>query len=454
MLQRFRDFLEKTCRCRADQYFLVAVSGGIDSVCLLDLFCESGIRCEAVHCNFRLRGSESDEDQRFVEELSVRYRVPCHVMHFDTEAYARSRGCSIQVAARELRYEYFDKLAGERGFDHVAVAHNLDDQTETFFMNLGRGTGIRGLSGIRPVNGRIVRPLLFASRKDIEVYASLRHLSWREDSSNRESKYTRNAIRHKLIPVFKRIKAGNLQGMVTTMHHLSQTEELFNCCIGLIRDDVTETLKDRVLVDISRLMRYPATETLLYELLRPFGCNRSMALSLLKSLEGEPGKHVLTPTHTITRDRRHLIVTGSSHSQDEECIITDRTLLVTSPLHLKLSLIENEGTNPLNIPKERSKAALDFGLLRFPLKVRHWKPGDAFSPLGMKGTKKISDFLIDRKVPLPDKDRVFVIETEGNVVWLVNHRIDNRYRVTPETRQVLLIEYLDEPDPEDDTGYT
>ena len=415
MQKEFERYLKLVCRCSPEKRFLLTISGGIDSVVLAELFHAAGIDFDFAHCNFHLRGEESDGDQAFVEKLALRMNVSCFVNHFDTQDYAGKKGISIQMAARDLRYEWFEDIREKNGYDFIVTGHNRNDMVETVLINFARGSGIRGLSGIRARHGFVIRPLLFASRAEIRKYADVHSLSWREDSSNAETKYIRNRIRHVLIPEFEAINPAFMQNATDTISRLSQTEQLLNLALAQIKKSVWIELPDKFLIDIEKLTEYPAVETLLFELLREFGCTPILVRSIMSSFESTPGKRFITRTHSITRDRTHLIITKNEVPIDTEMKIDADTVLVTYPIHLTLGNIK---VNPgYTVPPENKYAVLDWDRLVFPLTLRRWRAGDHFHPLGMKGTKKISDFLIDNKVPLPDKQHVWVIESSGNIIW-------------------------------------
>lgn len=441
MQKEFERYLKLVCRCSPEKRFLLTISGGIDSVVMAELFYAARIDFDFAHCNFHLRGEESDGDQAFVENLAQRMNVKCFVNHFDTQEYAGKNGISIQMAARDLRYEWFEEIREKNGYNFIVTGHNRNDMVETVLINFARGSGIRGLSGIRARHGFLIRPLLFASRAEIRKYADVHSLSWREDSSNAETRYIRNRIRHVLIPEFEAINPSFMQNATDTISHLSQTEQLLNLALAQIKKSVWIELPDKFLIDIEKLTEFPAVETLLFEFLREFGCTPILVRSIMSSFESTPGKRFITRTHSITRDRTHLIITKSGVPIDTEMEIDADTALVTYPIYLTLDSIKVKPG--YTIPSENRYAVLDWDRLVFPLTLRRWRPGDHFHPLGMKGTKKISDFLIDNKVPLPDKQHVWVIESSGNIVWVVNHRIDDRYRITAKTSQVLLMEYRD-----------
>ncbi len=441
MQKEFEKYLKQTCRCSPEKRFLLTVSGGIDSVVMAELFHAARIEFDFAHCNFHLRGKESDGDQLFVEKMAGRMDVRCFVNHFDTRDYADKNGISIQMAARDLRYTWFEEIREKNGYDFIVTGHNRNDMVETVLINFARGSGIRGLTGIRARHGFLVRPLLFASRAAIRNYADSQSLSWREDSSNAETKYIRNRIRHVLIPEFEAINPAFMQNASDTISRLGQTEQLLNLALTQIKKTVCIELPDKFLIDIEKLTEYPAVETLLFELLREYGCTSILVRSIISSFGSTPGKRFVTRTHSITRDRTHLIITRNTIPVETEMEIDADTVLLTYPIHLTIAGMK---MNPdYTIPSENRYAVLDWDQIVFPLTLRRWKAGDHFHPLGMKGSKKISDFLIDNKVPLPDKQHVWVIESSGNIVWVVNHRIDERYRITSNTTRILLLEYRD-----------
>jgi tRNA(Ile)-lysidine synthase len=439
MFKEFEQYLKETCGCGSGKKYLLAVSGGIDSTILAALFHLSGADFALAHCNFQLRGVESDDDQRFVENLAKELHRPCFVKNFDTSGYSTNQGISIQMAARDLRYEWFNELADQYGFDFIATGHNSNDLVETLLLNLSRGTGIRGLSSISPRHGKIIRPLLFASRDAIKTYAKENNLAWREDSSNAETKYHRNKIRHVIIPAFETLNPSFVQNTLDTAHRLDETEKFLDFTLRQVKQDICTLLPDRYLIDIKKLQQYPAVDFLLFELMREFGVNPAGIHGIIRSLGATPGKQFYTRTHCITRDRSYFIITPSLTQPEDEAIIGLDTAQINYPVCLTFNMMESNP--PFRIPEESCIAALDADLVKFPLRLRRWRTGDRFYPLGLKGSKKISDFLINIKIPLPDKKQVWILESENRIAWVVNYRIDNRFKITSETRKILLIEY-------------
>jgi tRNA(Ile)-lysidine synthase len=439
MQKQFLSYLVGTCHGAADKKYLLAVSGGLDSVVMTCLFHTAGIDFAIAHCNFRLRGAESDNDQLFVKEMADRLNRKCFIKEFDTAGFAKERGISVQMAARDLRYAWFEELAIQQHIDYIAVGHNRNDMVETALLNFARSTGIRGLSGISPQIGKVIRPLLFATRGQIEQFARLNSLHWREDSSNADIKYHRNRIRHAIIPVFESINPAFMQNAAETINRLAQTEKLLDHLMNEVKQDVWTVLPDRYLINIEKLKELPASDILLFELLREFGISQISMESILSSFSSIPGKQFHTRTHCITRDRSELIITRKVVPVETQVYIGPETALVSHPVHLTFSI--SEIPKQYIIPSDRSIAVLDAEKVGFPLLLRSWKEGDKFRPLGLGGSKKVSDFLINLKVPRPDKQHIWILETGGKIAWIINHRIDDRFRITNHTRKILLIEY-------------
>ena len=439
MLEEFKKYLVSACVSSMDQHFLLAVSGGVDSVVMTHLFYASGLKFSLAHCNFQLRGEASTGDQQFVETLAEKMQVPCHVSGFETAVYASQHGISIQMAARDLRYAWFEELTVKHNYQHIAVGHNKNDIIETALLNLARGTGIRGLMGIRPRHEKVIRPLLFASRPEILQYASDNGLQWREDTSNADTKYHRNKIRHTIIPAFETINPAFVQNGIDTIMLLEHTGQLLDYTLALIKKEVWQELPDRILIDIEKLAEYPANDILLFELLREFGIGQLNIESILGAFGSISGKQFSTRTHCITRDRSHLIITKTGAPVESETSIEANTERLDYPIRLTLKTIDR--TAGFKIPNERSVAAIDAAKVTYPMTLRVWKDGDRFNPLGLPGSKKISDFLINSKIPRPDKQHIWIIESDGKIAWIVNHRIDDRFKITDSTCKILLIEY-------------
>ncbi|MEI6456128.1 MAG: tRNA lysidine(34) synthetase TilS [bacterium] len=440
MLAGFKKFIRKETLFRREDRILLAVSGGLDSVVMTDLFHQSGLKFAIAHCNFKLRGKESDRDERFVMKLAKRYEVPFFVQSFPTKDYSKNMGISVQMAARELRYAWFEEILVSQGYRYVATAHHLDDQAETFFINLLRGTGISGLHGILPKQGSVIRPMLFTGRDEIMKFAGLNHVTYREDSSNRSDKYLRNRIRRQVIPLLKKINPDFPSAIKETIMHLREFEEIGNNSVEEIRKRITRKEKNGILIDIDALRKLTPQGTFAWELLSPFGFNKSVTDDILASLGRNPGKIFFSPTHRLTRDRETLILeTIEKDKAIRNYAVGDfiSTKKISVPIPLIFRKIKK--SKETVIPTSRREASLDLGKIIFPLIIRRWEPGDSFHPFGMERKKKISRFFIDEKFSLPNKEKTWLLCSGEKILWVIGHRIDHRFRVTSHTSLVLRI---------------
>jgi tRNA(Ile)-lysidine synthase len=437
--ERFLQFLYQTCGCSGKESFLLAVSGGIDSMVMLSLFRQSGLKCSLAHCNFMLRGKESDGDEDFVRQTALNAGVEFYSRSFDTRAFSKGKGISIQMAARELRYNWFDELAQEQHCDHIATAHQRDDSIETFLINLSRGTGITGLTGIRPVSGKIIRPILFLSREEIRSYAESMDIQWREDSSNPSDKYLRNRIRHVLLPRINKTLPGFSEAVIKTMAQLKDSKDLLENIAGQFIHEAVRTSGERVEIDKNKIRQLPSARILLFTVLQKYGFNFDTVDNLVETLDGQPGRQFLSGTHALTVDRSVLIVQPLRSAEEPEIEIGGEVAAMQYPVNLTFRHIDTTGSYA--IPRDSTIASFDRDTITYPMKIRRWKKGDYFCPLGMEGRKKLSDFFAGEKIPLPDKRRVWILESAGNILWVIGMRIDHRYRVTSDTRNILQITY-------------
>ena len=443
MLQRFKSFIEEQRLFQPDDRVLLAVSGGVDSVVMVDLFHQAGYPFGIAHANFQLREEESEEDERFAGELSVSCRVPFFSKRFFTVDYADTHKVSIQMAARELRYEWFEATRHKEGFDWIATAHHLDDQVETFFINLLRGTGISGLHGILVRQGKVIRPLLFASREDIFRFARKHDLSFREDSSNSSLKYARNKIRHQLIPLLHSIDPDYAKQITATISRIQETELILKPLVEKSRKNLIRRMKDHWIIHIVELRKLEPLSAWLYELLTPFEFNEATIRDLIRSLDQESGKAFYSSTHRIIKDRNQLIITmipsAEQHASTGEYLVNEATKNVTKPIRLSIQSFTREAGYQISADKNR--ATLDKKKLTFPLILRRWKPGDYFYPFGMNKRKKLSDFFIDEKIPIPGKEQCWLLCSGNRIAWVIGHRIDHRYRVSTRSRELLVVDY-------------
>jgi tRNA(Ile)-lysidine synthase len=438
MVEAFLTFINtRQLFTKADR-ILLAVSGGMDSVVMSELFHLTKFDFGIAHCNFGLRGEESDADELFVKKLAKKYKVPFYSENFETQAFADQEGISVQMAARALRYQWFEQVLTRERFDYLATAHHQNDTLETILLNLTKGTGIAGLHGIQAKNGRTVRPLGFADREMIYDFLVERQLTWREDSSNESVKYQRNLLRHEVIPLLKQINPNLEQTIRQTVEKLTAVESIFEAEVERLGTQILRRDGPVVYLDIAPLQVSHEPLVKLAQLLRPFHFTYLQTKDLMASLEGEPGKTFHSPTHTLVKDRSQLVITSNELSGFLSASLEEgqRRLELAD---IKLTITEHPKAG-LKIPTSRAIACLDAGALQFPLKLRKWKEGDWFCPLGMNQKKKLSDFLIDEKVPLNLKTRVYVLTSGGSIVWIVGYRIDNRFKITDKTARVLVIE--------------
>lgn len=466
MLDEFLNFILKEKLFVKKDKVLITVSGGVDSVVMCDLFHKADFSFGIAHCNFNLRGEESEDDEGFVKSLAEKYKVPFHKKSFNTKSYSDKKKISIQMAARDLRYEWLKRLAKDKKYDFIATAHHLDDSIETFFINLLRGTGIAGLQGVPVKQGNIIRPLLFANKKMIRDCAEENKLQWREDSSNFTDKYLRNSIRHHLIPSLKRLNEGFEKTITKELSYFKEAGDIFKKFIEEKKKEIVVEEGKNILLNIKKLKESGHAETILHEILRAYDFNPETTELIAQRMYTTAGKKFLSPTYRLIKDREFLILTpkhppGQGNPPSREARDTpfkkgdkEKFLLKKNQsefwnenLKLKIEIIE-ENISDLTaesilkaVVRDKSPdvAYLDLAKLEFPLTLRKWKQGDFFFPLGMKGKKKLSDFFIDIKLPLNIKEEVWVLESSTNVVWVIGHRMDERFKITPRTKKIFKV---------------
>jgi tRNA(Ile)-lysidine synthase len=405
---------------------------------MLALLHEAKVNCAVAHCNFGLRGDESEQDETFVRKIAGEMRLPIHVERFPATDDAKAKGISIQMAARELRYRWFDELAGQYGYDHIAIAHNRNDRIETLFINLARGTGIHGITGMKPQNGKIIRPLLFASRDEIAAYAQEYRIAFREDSSNTGDKYVRNYIRHHLIPGLENYFPGFQQTMERDMDNFTGVEFFYNEAIERYKKNTCKTNGDTLEISIPALLESPSPSALLYEIIKPFGFSNAAVSSILSKKHGS-GQQFFSKSHRLLRNRQSLIIKPSDNNKLREYFIEECSGDIFSPVRLHVNIFDKRPG--FTIPADPDIACLDYSRLQFPLSLRKWLPGDSFYPLGMKGVKKLSDFFIDNKLSVIDKENIWLLTSAGEIVWITGLRIDDRFKITGNTKRIVKIEY-------------
>lgn len=439
----FVNFIKNHHLLQPQEVTLLAVSGGVDSVVMADLFYQLNLPFAMAHANFGLRGAASEEDESWVRQLAQRYGVKVYVQHFATQAYAQANQLSIQMAARELRYRWFEELADIHHLSKVATAHHANDMVETLLFNLTKGTGLAGFHGILPKQGILIRPLLFATKESILAYAQAHELTWREDSSNAQDKYARNLIRKQVIPVLKSINPQLEATTQTTITRLNQVELFVMEELVRLQKAITRQQDGVTYLAIQAIKNKPWAPAILWEMLKPFGFNFLQISGLLKSANIS-GKMIKSATHQIHVDRGTWMLTQRQQSARPWAyrIEQDTTQISLSAYSLEIRILPR---HPYDLVGDSQIAALDLAKLHFPLTVRPWEPGDFFYPLGMQQRKKLSDFLIDSKVPLLVKEKVNVLVAGHDIAWVVGYRIDDRFKVESFTKQVYEVRLIHRP---------
>jgi len=436
MHNKVKDFIndKKLFSIKQDKIIL-AISGGTDSVCLMHILLHLGVNIHLAHCNFNLRDKESKKDEEFVRSLSNTYSLKLHFKSFKTTDYASKNNISIQMAARDLRYNWFAFLLENEKADYIATAHHKDDSIETFFINLIRGSGILGLRGIPCEKERIVRPLLNCSRIEIENYLLYYDLKYMNDSSNSSSKYLRNNIRNKLIPLLQDFNPSINETIFSEMNILRDTFVVFDKHMKSVKEDLIDVKEGLVLIDIDKLSKLEPLNIYLFELLKGYGFNQIE--SILLALDGQSGKRFYSRSHELLLDRETIFIREIRNEDFLEVEILELDNKISFPINLKFSIyLENRFIKHENI------AQLDFSKLEFPLKLRKWKDGDRFVPLGMNTFKKLSDFFIDNKFSLIEKQEQWLLCSGDDIVWVIGHRIDERYKVNSKTKKLYIAEIL------------
>ena len=430
MKNKVQHFITEKSLFKRDDKLILGISGGADSVCLMHILLALGCSFELAHCNFNLRGEESDADEDFVKELAKKYQLKIHVKQFDTLAYAAENKISTQMAARDLRYAWFDKLLIKSSAKYLAIAHHANDDVETFFINLVRGSGLKGFLGIKEKNNAIVRPLLEVSRLEIEHFLQVRGLFFRDDSSNISVKYLRNKIRHELMPLLAEMNPSIQQTVKDEMRILEGVAQIYVAKVEEVRKDLFQEKNGIVQFETAALLALNPLYNYLYELLVPYGFYSVEAIS--KALDGQSGKQFFSATHQLVVDRENIFI-SPLNKKNEVFEITEKTKILVYPLDLKFRLTEDK-----TIIYDNDIAQLDVEKLKFPLTLRKWKQGDKFMPLGMKKFKKLSDFFIDNKFSIIDKQEQWLLCSDIDIVWLVGCRIDERYKLETNTKKVYI----------------
>ena len=443
LLTKFKQYIQEEKLFHPTNRLLLAVSGGVDSVALCELCRQAGYEFVMAHCNFKLRGSESDRDEEFVRELAQKYGVPLHVNTFDTITYAKDQKKSIEEAARELRYQWFHVLINEPGdasLQYILTGHHADDNMETVMMNFFRGTGISGLRGILPKQGSIVRPILFARRTELEQFALEYKLEFVTDHTNLQNNYTRNFFRNKVIPLVQESypEAGN--NLLKNIRRFRETAQLYQQSIALHKKKLLEFKGNEVLIPVLKLLHTTPIGSVMFEIIKPYGFTAHQTDEVINLLESETGKYVSSPSHRIIRNRRWLIITPLQTTAADNILIEAGDCVTEfAGGQLTMRQLPSDG---YTISTGNHIAQFDSAAVKFPLLLRKLKQGDYFYPLGMQKKKKLNRFLTDRKLSLVEKENTWVMEMDKKIAWVVGQRIDDRFKVTAQTKNVLQVTYI------------
>src|SRR6185312_9512884 len=460
LLNQFITNIAKQNLFQKNDYLLLAVSGGADSVALCELCFQAGFTFEIAHCNFQLRGEESDRDEEFVRTLGEKYGTRVFVKKFDTKGYAEEKRISIQVAARELRYSWFEQLLSNlqpstlniqlasfnRHFSSwLLTAHHANDNIETLLMNFFKGTGIKGLQGILPKQGKIIRTLLFAKREEIEVFNKENNLDFVEDSSNLSDKYTRNFFRHQLIPSIEKVFPQAEDNLIRNTERFADVEVLYQQSISLHKRKLLEQKGNEIHIPVLKLLKSKPLKTIIYEIIKEYGFTAHQTDEVISLLKSESGKYISSGTHKIIKNRAWLIISPVNTLEANHILINENDKEVTFEAgKIKLKIPNQEVR--INEPgregvKINEMATLDAAKITFPILLRKWKQGDYFYPLGMQKKKKLSRFFIDQKISITDKEKIWVLESNKRIIWIIGKRIDDRFKITDKTKKMLTIAF-------------
>lgn len=434
MFSKFQNHLSAQFPFLQKAKLLIAVSGGLDSMVLLDLISKINIEFAVAHCNFQLREDESDADENFVKSYCNKNSIQGFFQKFGTKKFAEDEKVSIQIAARKLRYEWFYELLATENFDFVATAHHLDDQLETFLIHFSRGTGLDGLTGIPTQNDKIIRPLLIFSRDEIETFANENQLKWREDSSNASDKYLRNKIRHHVVPLLKELNPSFLDSFQNTIQNLNQAQSLVDDASRIVYRKVVQDVANQKLINLNELLQLRNYQAYLYQWLKPFGFSAWQDIHNL--VEAQSGKQIFSEHFRLLKDRETLIIEPKTDRIFDEYFINKNQSELNFPLKMRLSYVSEIGKS------DTKTIFVDADALKFPLQLRKWQEGDYFYPFGMNGKKKLSKFFKDEKFSLIEKRNTWLLCSKNQIVWLVGKRMDERFKITENTQTILKIQLV------------
>ncbi|QXP71983.1 tRNA lysidine(34) synthetase TilS [Polaribacter sp. R2A056_3_33] len=434
MLKKLENHINQNLSFLKDKKLLIAISGGVDSVVLAHLLSTLKFNISLAHCNFNLRPIECDIDEEFVKKLGKNLNTKVFTIHFNTTEFAKENKQSTQIAARNLRYDWFNELIEKHQFDYILTAHHADDNLETFLINLTRGAGLDGLTGIPEINGNIVRPLLKFSREEILTFVKENNISWREDKSNASTKYIRNKIRHQILPVLKEINPSLLETFEKTTAHLKESQQIIEDKIDEISAETIATENNILKIDISKIEKLSNPKAYLYQLLKDYNFTEWNDVADL--ISAQSGKQIISKTHTLLKDRGFLLLSKKDFSTALETTteIDENTSIITEPIHLKLEEVQEKST------ENKQTIYVDKQNLQFPLKLRKWQDGDFFYPSGMKGKKKLSKYFKDEKFSLLQKQNTWLLCNYDNaIIWVIGCRKDNRFDTNKKNNTLLKI---------------
>ncbi|HAJ99759.1 MAG TPA: tRNA lysidine(34) synthetase TilS [Bacteroidales bacterium] len=444
IIRRFQEYASSLVPELQKKRVLLAVSGGMDSMAMAWLFSQSSIYFAVAHCNFSLRGEASVQDSILVKDMAQEFSVPFFCTTFNTSDQSKLLGMSIQETARHLRYSWLKQLADENHFDFIATGHHLDDSIETAFINLLRGTGVKGLAGIPAINGKIIRPLLFATRDEIELLVQNCNIPFRTDASNHSDVYLRNNLRNNIIPLLKNLRQGYYGTMKSFLQRMQSTADVLDKFTQAIIAESVTTTKEGITININNLLQHGHSELLLYEILKDYNFHPQVCGQLFQTLSGQPGKMFGSTTHTAIKDREEIFVLPKAAVIEQSVYYIEESLTVVDVGGnvFRLELIENK--EAIAFDKSNQTAYFDADRLAFPLTLRKTAIGDSFVPLGMKGRKKVSDLLVERKVPLHRKKEVWVLLSGESIVWIAGFQTSQVACIAPNTQRVFKASWLPE----------
>jgi len=435
LLQQYISYIKKQDLFQQKDRLLIAVSGGVDSVVLCELCKQAGYDFAIAHCNFQLRGKDSDRDEKFVTAMALQYGVPFYIQHFDTNTISKQVKKSIEETARDLRYNWFEQLRTTNNYNYILTAHHADDNIETVMMQFFRGTGIKGLRGIVPKQNNIIRPLLFAKRNELETFLADNNLTHITDHTNFENDYTRNHFRNNILPLIEKSYPGAKENILKNITRFTGVAELYDQSIEQHKKKLLEFKGNEVHIPVLKLLKTIPLETVMYEIIKDYGFTAHQTTDAVTLLQSETGKFIQSSTHRIIKNRNWIIISPNQSTEAQHILIEEND----SRIEFDNGVIEISRSSNFAIQNNATVAQVNLDAVKFPLLLRKWKQGDYFYPLGMQKKKKLSRFFIDQKLSLSDKQNTWVIEMDKKIVWIVGMRIDDRFKITPPTKNVLMI---------------